>query len=366
MNYMVKKELTEETLDDLLCILGSNKSDEEKAEECQKIISYSELYRIKRSNIIDNEEMIKKIEKVFLRYKYFKASGVFYHHTKNMPSGYEQLKVKQEFDNLYETIVNEDLNRISKIIILLEKFPTRTILNKKYTSLRKKIKDTMDKKFITISIFYDSITKQDRELCEKIVTNNIKVDPDYADYIIRTFLDLIKDNSKTEILLKLKITEIEFECMLGMSSEKLQEEFDNYMNDNKERLVNETLNRLIYIKDNIISRNDFNLLEFYKLVPLKEYTNNFSESLLKFINKHSKSSRLYAAFEDYLFKYSIREIHIIDEDKLLDSSSDINETNMILNYMKENNYPMIVEIYKLLLMKKRYDNLDDKKDLKQK
>ena len=368
----MKKSITISELDRIIEISKMDWKAEKISNEFFKIISYFDLKKINKSN---NELFNEKLQKVCKIYEYFRINGLFAIKDFYKCSPKELNDKIERLEVMYNTF-QSDMSDDEKAEVIFEFYSDVNSLKYDYSIIVKYgVTDKRLLKFRTILLKYydilDSFVSFENNIKLKnnaLYRNSIKKHLEqtkyldnylYAKYVVELF---INDDSlsRNDFYQKLSIDNKTFNYCVGLIKFldiKLYKEYEQTMLDNSLNRNNRIKNNINEIVNRINNDPTFNILEFYRLVPFKEYEYNFIPYLLSFvINNYGLGSLEHCTIINYIYQNGITNTVYISEETYNNKSLIINGTmitpyivNIIFRYMKINDLPFISNVYDIVI-----------------
>jgi len=388
MSYLkVKKSnITEEELDSILEIFNSDLSDLEKSLKVEQIISYKDLQEYISYRKASRLNVYDKIVRVFNIYEKFKKKGLFKDWYK---CDIEELQKRVDNLNIIYKALKSNLSEDEKIKIVFEIFKDKDEFNKKYALLIKfgandprldSVREALnDFDFIsnTINSFSDIQIKNVRyrtEVENILKENNYLDNYLYAEYVIKTYLTDDKSYLKNNFLGNLGINyEIFQYCeeLIQFLNPVLYKQYQECVSENNKKrawAIGMTIRNLArgintgYLDDG----TEFDILEFYKRVPFKEYEAKFVCTLEDFILRNiGNENGIYSTINNYLYQNNITKMIPASETKLSETSISYNGVELtpeiihnVFRYMKVNGLPEVIGVYRIVLSKYVNNEID--------
>lgn len=388
MSYLkVKKSnITEEELDSILKIFNSDLSDLEKSLKVEQIISYKDLKDYISARKVSRLNVSDKIVRVFNIYEKFKKNGLFKDWYK---CDTEELQKRMDNLNIIYKALKSNLTEDEKVKIVFEIFKDKTEFNKKYSLLIKfgtndprleSAREALnDFDFIsnTINSFSDIQIKNvryRREIENILKENNYLDNYLYAEYVIKTYLTDDKSYLKNNFLGNLGINyEIFQYCeeLIQFLNPVLHKQYQECVSENNKKrawAIGMTIRNLVrgintgYLDDG----TEFDILEFYKRVPFKEYEAKFVCTLKDFIWRNiGNENGIYSTINNYLYQNNITKMIPASETELIETSISYKGVELtpkiihnVFRYMKVNELPEVMGVYRIVLSKYINNELD--------
>lgn len=388
MSYLdIKKtRITEEEVDLMLNIYNSDLSDSVKAMKFEEIISYRELNNCVRRINFNKDETYNKAVILVNIYEKFKKKGLFKDWYK---CDTNELKNRLNSLNLIYKTLKSDLSEEEKIEIIFGIYKDKEEFNKKYTLLVKygacdprldSAREALDNyDFISnvVNSFSDVQIKNIRQKKENevIIKENYYLENYlYAEYVIKTYISDDKSYLKNKFLEDLGISEEIFrycEELIRFLNPVLYGQYQECVsNNNKKRswAIARTIRDLTkgINTGTLEDGTKFDLLEFYKRVPFKEYGKDFVPTLKDYIYRNFTYDKgVYYAINTYLYQNQISRITPASESVLIKTSVSYKGLSLtpeiihnVFRYMKINGLPIIMGVYRIVLDKYINNEID--------
>ncbi|MBE6161287.1 MAG: hypothetical protein E7158_03605 [Firmicutes bacterium] len=374
------RNISERELDKIIKLSEMNLNTSIISSELLKTVSYSDLINSK----VEFSKNRKKLLKAKKIYELYKLNGLF-----NIKDFYRcsAKDFNEKIENLqiiYNTLYSDKSDEV-KAEIIFKLYANSNLLRYDYLIFTKYgIGDKRLDSIKNILLNFDKLVEKFKILEAKpnlkknvLYRNLIQKDLEehkyaenylYAKYVIELFIG--NDSlSKADFYNKLDIDGKIFNyCveLIKFLDIRLYKKYEQTLLDNsvnKNNKIRTNINEIVYRINNDFT---FNILDFYKLVPFKEYEYNFIPYLLSFIiNNYGAGSIEYCTIVNYIYQNSITNTVYISEKtynnkKVLMNGIEITPyiINIIFRYMKINDLPFISNVYDIVLkmyIKKQID-----------
>ena len=382
------RNITTYELDRIIQISKMNLNSNIISNKLFKIISYSELLNVKNNN---NEEFNDKLVKAKKIYEYFKINGLFtvkdFYRCSLKEFNDKITRIEKIYDTCFSDISKEekakiifgfydDVNALKYDYLLFVKYG----IGDRRLDRIKHILLNFDKIIEVYTILEKEPNLKSNVLYRKNIENHLEQTKYldnylYAKYVIELF---ISDDSlsKNEFYQKLEIDNMTFNyCveLIKFLDIELYKKYEQTILDNSINKNNRIKTNIDEIVNRVNTDVSFSILDFYKLVPFKEYEYNFVPSLLNFIiSNYGFGSITYCTILNYLYRNGINNCSYVTEESLNSKTMIISGVkitpyiiNIIFRYMKLNDLPYISNVYDIVL-RMYIDNKIDVSELIQK
>lgn len=287
----------------------------------------------------------------------------------------EQLKVKLENLKHIIIILESDMKNYDKILEMSRIYSTPERFRSTYQLIYNHgQEDPMFKeyigKFIDVYNFYLSCSNNGLLDNVKYIQSIEGYLSDYsqAEVVIRKYIEDIESYKTSEFILSLGINEDLLKRYVrtveNVNPVLYQEYLDKFEENKKIRFFanKKTITDLsVAIKAGILENGEeFNLLEFLKRIPFLR-NKNFSEKLIEFM-KRNNTIEEYNIILKYMAQNKLFDKNLpntLNVERLYKEKTIVNgreitkeDNDIILEYMKDNRYPMIRKVY--ILVRKEY------------
>ena len=351
-------------------IINSDLSEEAKA---IKLYSFCNLHSLISNRDIYNTlelEQVEKLKELIRVYRDYEAKGLFKSAKNPYKCTLEEIALRLRKINKAFEIMNSDDKDYIKVEQLLSLFKSAEKFRKSYALFNKygKKDERLSSARIALDNF-DSLYTKFKEYEAKGIIDNVRYvlsiqdylqNYEYAKFAIRHYIESPESYKESEFLSELGLDIDTFNFCISTIEELDVDLYKLFLEkkeiNNKIRCVknSETINNLANgINTGILSDGtQFDLLEFIKRVPFKK-SNNFTFALIDFMKRNNPDDM------DTIIKYvysnglnkpstfaplDFKEIYttktIINGIEITNTDNDI-----ILNYLKVNNIPLIHKAY---------------------
>lgn len=387
------KDLNTLERDKIVDILYSKLNDSQKIEKILKIISIECWESIHDSMDLDIYKNDKKIRKIGINFRYYKANGNFEDYItcydRAMAEVYNKLKELAEINSIIDSQISAEekldklqkhftsysslvyfMNSCSKIINIGKK--DNRLIN--YINLINNFPEIEDK---SKQIYRDKIVNKNlayRNKIEKILGDQKYLENyTYAEWVIKKYIYFKENNLNFNFYEEVGITEKEYKyCvkLIKFLNPVLYKELVEKTEEPKEQKI-ERLDTTFKTIEFGISNGflpdgtKFDILEFIKLIPFKKSGVNFESEVRRNLKEiYGSESQIYVTINEYISKNNIKMSYIYRKDflksKIIIKNTIITEDiiSNIFDYIELNNLPKIYKVFNIILYKYLDNEID--------
>lgn len=383
--------LTQEEFDKIINIINSDLSDREKAVELGEIMYYADLYSMFSNNFkfktmlkIFNREDLEKIYAVYATYdekNFFRASK------KSYKCDVNELRFRLDTINKIDELLKKESTDVEKINILVDNFNDIEEFKKKYTLLLKhgKNDERLDRSREALNNFdyilgiLESLPKLEvenaiyrRNLIDYLEKNNYLDNYLCAENIIKSFIS--SDLIESDFINKIGIDETSMKYSEGLISfinPNLFHQYTESIKTKEKMLIQSHIDAIKNIDHGIKTGflkdgKEFDILDFYRLIPFKDSLHRFRYVLSSFICKNIENGEeVYRTIAHYMNRYNLAAISILKENDIFGVDLTINGVvisdaikRASIKYMEINKFPMFNNVFKIVVRKYANGELD--------
>ena len=362
--------ITMKDINYMLNIINSNLSEEEKA---IKLYSFCNLHSLISNRDLYNTlelEQVEKLKELIRVYRNYEAKGLFKSAKNPYKCTLEEIALRLKKINSVFEIMNSDDKDYTKVEQLLSLFKSAEKFRKSYALFNKygKKDERLSSARIALDNF-DSLYTKFKEYEAKGIIDNVRYvlsiqdylqNYEYAKFAIGHYIESPESYKESEFLSELGLDIDTFNFCISTIEELDVDLYKLFLEkkeiNNKIRCVknSETITNLANgINTGILSDGtQFDLLEFIKRVPFKK-SNNFTFTLIDFMKRNNPDDMntivkyVYSNGLNKPSTFAPLDLKGIYTTKTIINGIEITNTDndIILNYLKVNNIPLIHKAY---------------------